>query len=254
MIAHLSTAKTQQFIKDYRLPITATLVFLVMLLSILMVRIYERSALADVLPGKNDSGQDYAALLSSDKADEFKKNDITPEEQAKQEEAKKTESSIASNFTVSPGGDSAPSTTTPPADQGNGGGGTTTPPPTVPPAPSQPFSSEVVNLGLDSTSGPFRCGSGLLSTENCKSYTFKGTIRVLGGPGNVTYGWHYVAPGAPPNQEPPINFYVSGSGETLLQRTKVITLSCNNQGVLNVNLYTSSPSQSNKPFSIPHNC
>lgn len=197
MLSLNSTVRTDRFIKDYKMPINATLVFLAILVALLLLRIYEQSVLAEILPGKNKSGKDYATLLSTDKVDGVTKNDVKEEEQAKQEEQKKTETAASANtFTVSSGGSSGTTSptdgggTTPPPDTG-GTGGTTTPPPTSPP-PNVPLRVEEVTVTLESKKS---CPAPAASPPPCWEYTFKGIIRTWGTvSGLVNYQWQHGPP------------------------------------------------------------
>lgn len=239
----------RQFAKDYRLPIQATTLFIVIVLMMLFVRFYELSVLAGVLDGGSNKSQDYASLLSVDKNDELNKNEVNEKGAAVASEPKKSISSDKESapLTVSPGGSggTAPSSVSNPTASPTLGGSAVTsapapaPGPTSPDPPespsSQPMTVTVEGVGLESIKD--FCDPSVSGLRKCyKVYTFKGSIKTVDGPGDVTYGWRLTKSGFDQDGS-----FSAGSGETYTYLPKIVRLDCSQPVQFSVRLITKSP-------------
>lgn len=234
---------SSQFIKDYRLPLQATAVFILVLVMMLGARLYDHRALADVLGSKTSNSGDYASLLSNDKADDLSKNDVTTEEAAKKATNSNSTSDSApisatspSNvpFTVSPS-PPPPALVPPEEDDGNE---------TDPPAPL--FTANVESLVLESSSSNCAFINGLMQTCS-KKYIFRASTKTMNGPGKVSYAWL--------GESPSSGEFLVGSGVIYTPVRKEINLPCNPQKnfVVQFKINSPNPSESN-PLPIDHRC
>lgn len=243
---------TRQFVKDYRLPLQATVLFIILLILMLFVRFYEQSILAGVLNGTNNKGQDYATLLSVDKSAELNKNEVNDRGAPVNTEANKSASNKSpAPLTVSSSGPGDTTTT----QQGSGltpsTGGSTAPglAPGDSPAPLEPFMVSVEGVGLESAYKV--CEPSFTTISKCsKIYTFKGMIKGINGPGNVGYGWRFTLPIFDED-----GTFQAGTGETLTTLGKIIKLDCAQPVQFAVKLVTKSPNaDQSSPVGVTHNC
>lgn len=248
----------RQFTKDYRLPLQATALFIIIVLLMLLLRFYEQSVLAGVLDSGSNKSRDYASLLSVDKNDDLKKNDVN---EAANPEATVTDKPVSSStasapLTISPsgGGGNSPTsstgTSTPPAPSPGGTTPPAPPPPAEPPPPpAEPFTASIEDIGLESQHQI--CETSLTSLNKCyKVYNFKGEIKTLNGPGEVGYGWRSSLSSA--NED---GKFSVGSGETFTPLGKVIKLACDQPLQFGVRLIIRSPnSVQSDTVNVSHKC
>ncbi len=254
----LNHLRLKQFIKDYNLPLQTTAVFIAVILVLLFIRNHERSILADVLASQTNGGQDYAALLSNDKVDDLKKNEVAENEQLSSPTSS-AGGDTSTPFTVTPNSTSPTTTATTTTTSTT----TTTQEPTTPPSGGTtttqpaPFSASIVQFRHENTS-PLQCptggsgGSGQGNgTQNCyKIYYFSATVKTINGPGNVGYGWESNVDWGDGSG----NFAV-GSGETFTPLIKQVPMPCTQTTPLKLQLYLVSPNQaSSETLTITHSC
>lgn len=212
----------KQFLKDYRVPLEATIVFIIIILFMLFTRTVDRLALADVLGSKTDS--DYATLLSKDRDDEFKKNDVSTADET--EVATTPSPTTSTPFTVNPNTVSVD----PPVDTGGE-------PEPVPPFSAQidgPLVLEGTNIECSGTSGN--------NLECYKRYIFRAKIFAQNGPGMIAYSWQGSVQEA--NEE---GSFDVGSGESYTPLHKIVVLPCQLPMAFEIELKLTQPtaSQSN---------
>ena len=227
---------TRQFIKDYRLPLQATFLFILIVLILLTTRTFARLSTADILGSNTGGSNDYAAFLSKDKAEDLIKNDQSIQEVTKPvvtpttNTTHNTESNAPTPFTITP---SPPPTNTPPL-------------PGSPPEPKEPFSAEVNQLILEGTF--LECPNVSGNIEDCfKRYVFKAEIRAVNGPGNISYSWVSNLPEAIED-----NSFSVGSGETFTPLYKTIILACNKPSMFTMQLKLTAPKIANSSVLEQH--
>ncbi len=223
--------------KEYSLPILVSLVLLLLFGSIYALRASERASLADWFYGIAGGGDGYSTLLSQDKTDEFKKNDVNGEPVAPQNSPGQTSSAASpGSFTVNPSGSL---TTT--------GGGTTTP--TTPPSVPAPFSASIAYFQQDSES--LVCIDQIVNKNRCsKKYVFGAGIRTLNGPGAVSYAWQSNLASASQSGS-----FSAGGGEVNTPLQKTIEISCRETGNYTLQMVVTSPTQTQSGvLPISHNC
>lgn len=222
-----------QFFKDYRLPLQATLAFVLIVLTMLFVRTLESRSLANVLA--NNTNNDYAALISTDETDEFKQNKT---EESGSAVARGPNEPEPPAFTVSPNSEPEPD---PPDDDDDND---------EEPAPPPPFSAEITNLALDNKK--FKCADPNHPTpETCGiEYKFRGEIRAINGPGTVAYAWKSTVPKA--NKE---GQYSAGSGETFTPVYNLFNLRCDEPQEIRIRLRLNEPNtDASDELRVSHEC
>lgn len=199
--------KIKHFAKDYRVPLLGTGIFVAILLTIILIRTYEKSALADVLPRKTSSTQDYATLLSNDKADKFNKNNVSESSPSTNNNKTQIASNNPSSSNTSSNApsntftdttfnnttvNSSESTSTNPAPPP---ASPTSPPPSQTPPPP-PFSVSITNMFEDTSQNPRNC-----SDQVCQeTLNFKANLAATNGPGVIQYMWGwYLCPSSVTN-------------------------------------------------------
>jgi len=237
----LNLIPKKQFFRDYRLPLEATFLFAVIIAVMLFGRAYDRLALADVLGSTTGNGKDYATLLSNDKADAIKKNDVSSQDNTKTEAS--SSPSATTPFSVSP--------TPPPADPAptdnppDTGGDDPVPPP---PPPPPPFGAVIDNLAME---GAFlECSGGTGSTDCSKRYVFKAVVHAYNGPGSIVYSWQ----GTRPEIYKDGNLTV-GTGETLTPVYRDFRLPCNQPTMFSIKVVITQPYPSqSQTLTMNHFC
>lgn len=216
---------SNQFIKEYKLPLGASFAFVVVLLVLLSNRTINRIAIADVL-GKN-SDNDYSKLLSSDKNDEFKKNDTPNEPVAPETISAPTITN--QTFSVAPN----PSPSPPPTQTDPG---QTVPPPT----PPQPFSANILAVEFIG-SGYVDCNGGEAPPPtNCfKKYLYRAKYRTVNGPGIVNFRWD-----GNPDTIDSSGSFSAPSGENYTFELKEFKLPCTATYTFKLKFIISSPNYS----------
>lgn len=223
----------KQFARDYILPLSMTIVFLLSVASVAYVRANEKVEIAELPASSAITGQDYAKLLSGDKQDNFSKN--APGSDVSSAESRAS-TPTEDTFTIDPGSeDGSPST-----GGGTNGGGSTTP---------APFSASA--LDLVATTNSLQCSTPKFNKNKCsKTYSFAAHIRTFNGPGQVSYNWQSNVSGASSE-----GGYSAGSGTVSTPLGKEITVQCNQEGTYNLQLLVSSPSSvRSNVISFAHSC
>lgn len=224
---HVKLAPKNQFLKDYSLPLKATLVFVLTILVMAFIRTQENRSLHNVL--SNSLGNDnYAALVRTDAVESFNKSDIALQD----DDTAPGNNGDSSVFTVSPTAPSPGGGSLPPDGNGNAN-----PPP--PPPPPAPFEAMIDSLVLES--GKVECTEGVISRVNCvKRYKFRGVVRAMNGPGLVSYSWLSSVPAA----EKDGSFSV-GSGESYTPLFNEFSLPCSEPQDFNIQLRLHQPNSDN---------
>lgn len=213
---------TKRFVKDYRLPLEATLLFILTVLVMLFARNFDRLALADVLGNKTGAGSDYAKLFSNDKVDDLKKNEVGIQENGNE----KSTGAIAS---------AAPAVTTPFTISPNPPPPNVPPPPGSPPGPTPIFSASIQGLVFEGSY--MECaGIGENNQECSKRYVFRAGVRAENGPGTIAYSWESTVAEAQEN-----GGFSVGSGETFTPLRKDIKLPCSQPRMFSLQLVLSQP-------------
>lgn len=243
--------QAKYFIKDYKVPLSATAVFVLVVLALFLLRNYDRSVLAESLSGEGSGGKDYATLLSKDKADGFNKKNLTAEEKTDLTNPSPTAASqrpsTSPSFTVT---GPSQSTTTPPA--GSTPSATTTPPPTSGDSPpTASFTADVTGLREDGAS-PVECKVSTIPTSSqcVRRYHFTAEVEAYNGPGTVAYEWRISVPGSSTGS------FSAGSGESLTLLNKVVVISCSTpSGPFKIQLGVTNPNQSkSNDLEVMHDC
>lgn len=238
----------RHFAKEYSLPLIITTIFLILIVVALMIRVSQRSALADLLAGVTSPGQDYGTLLSKDKASDLKKNENTnlPDAVAPAGSPSSltinprgTTSTASGSSTGSSTGGTSGSSTTGGGGASTGGGST----------PAPVFGVSIASFQQDSAT--LDCATPKPKVQTCsKVYVFSSGVRTQNGPGTVNYSWRSNLASAIENG----GFAAgSGSGQTTLQKT--ITIACTDPSSFSLQLEITSPSLTQSAtINVNHNC
>lgn len=232
---------TPQFLRDYKLPLRATAVFIVLLSVMGVTRTFDYLALDDILGDATSQGTDYASLLSSDKTDELQKNNVEEETaSAAQPEPSAPTVTTVNNTPQTPA--TAPS------------GGTTTQDDDEESTPSSgPFTVDVSSFSFKTApSGPFPCSTS--SGQLCKFYDLTAGVKSFNGPGTVRYRFAWRSSSNSGNTEQ--GSYNAQSGEGFAKIDQRFTLSCNlAPGPYRFSFYTTDPTNDTLPeLVVDHNC
>ncbi|HUP26392.1 MAG TPA: hypothetical protein VM124_01955 [Candidatus Limnocylindrales bacterium] len=244
IIKTILPSSARQFAKDYRLPLAATLAFIIIALSLFIGRLHERSALGQILAVKNSAGQDYAGLLSNDKADDFQKNDVSSEvnsDPASQTKPTTTGSSPTTAAAPTSGTSETVAVTPPTTSSGSG---------TLTPTPVGPFTAAITAFKQDQAA-TLQCPGGSVTnlTKCTKTYSFAATIQTANGPGTVKYNWKYSVNGSSNGEFTA----VSGTNSTTLHNT--ITLNCKDAGTFSAQFLLTNPSAAqSQALQVTHSC
>lgn len=254
----VSNSRFKQFVDDYKIPLTATLLFAVVLGSIFGVRTYERSILAATLTQAKSISYDYASLLSGDTQNSGNSTNLVNTENAPRspDDDGSTSNSQASAavFTVTPtnnsqggvepsqNGGTTPKPDTPPPSGDNGG---------ATPSPALPFNASISSLGQEGNP-QLNCsniGGALFTSRLCsRKYSFAASIRAVHGPGTVGYAW-----GSSTGLNTTSSFSVS-AGETFTTVRTQLEVSCDAPGQFTIQIKLTSPTQSTQALSVSHSC
>lgn len=243
-------SNAKQFIRDYRLPLAASVSFVAIVLFLFFGRLHERAVLGQILSVKNTPGQDYANLLSKDKADDFKKQDVGGDDlKNPSASSQPSGSSVTASIPVqgtSASGSATTTTTTPTVTVVSG---TTTPPTTVvPPAPPA-FTATITDFRQDQAP-LLQCSTGGFNLAKCsKKYTFVASVKTANGPGSVAYDWRYSVNGSNNGS------FAAASGTAIKTLNTELTLDCKNPGSFTAQFVVTSPAfVQSQPLQINHSC
>lgn len=148
MLAKIITFSRLRLIeKDYRTPIIATCLFLILVAVLLGLKLHDHAIVSQVLSQNSSTGQNYAELLSRDKVDKFDGSQVDTTDAP--DNSASTKSAASSSTTFKTGAGSTTSSA-PSASSGGGGssGGTGSTP-----APVQvvPFSAAITSFHEEKT-------------------------------------------------------------------------------------------------------
>jgi hypothetical protein len=254
--------RLKRFYREYRLPSIATMVFLVLLLSLAAVRQLERTSLLALRNEVSEGGNGYSLLLSADQSDQFSRNDTTENEQPNQSDSQNDSAdsnstqSTSNAFTVIDGSSTTTTSNNTSGTSNNtgsgstGGSGTssgsgnnTVPQPDPFTTKIDSFSQGAVSLQCTNTSKP--------NKGSCsKVYTFTAGIQAINGPGLVSYAWQSNI-----DTGNGTGSYTAGAGSTLTSVNKAITLICTKNTSFTIQFAILSPVFSNSnTISVNHNC
>lgn len=237
VIKTIFPSHAREFVKNYRTPIAVTVIFIGTVITLFIGRLYERSALTQILAVRNSSGQDYATLFSKDKAEEFQRRDVSADDNAG------TQASINNSAT----GNNSTSNT------GNASSSTpvNNPPVSNNPAPAV-FTVSISDFRQDQ-SPALQCTGGSvggISLGKCsKTYSFAASVQAQNGPGSVAYNWLYSVSGSSNGT------FSAGNGSSLTVLHNTVTLSCKDPGIFTAAFSVSSPNAArSQSLQINHSC
>lgn len=246
----------KRFYRAYKLPTIATIVFLLIVISLSAVRQLERTSLLALINDVTDGGQRYSSLLSSDQVDEFIRNDTSEQNVGSSEsvdqsvsesaQSNSTPFSLENNDASSPSSVSTNTGTESESDEEN----TSTNDNETPGVPSLPFESSIASFNRNVTilqcNNPSKRNKGTCS----KVYSFNSDINTFNGPGSVSYSWQSNIDSGNGNG----NFSV-GMGSSITSVSKQVTLGCNKDTSFTLQLSVLSPNtSSSNTITINHNC
>lgn len=222
--------RTRRFVQEYSWPVIMTGVFLILVFAAALLRVSQRSSLANLLASVTSAGQDYGTLLSQDKTEELKKNNDA------QQSTTGTSPASPTAFSVSPNGN--PAVTSNPSFPTNGG----SPVAVV-------FNAAITSFQQDSVT--LECTTPKPKLQTCsKRYVFSGGIRTSNGPGSVTYGWRSNLQTVVEDRT-----FSVGGGEVVTPVQKIITLPCTSASSFSLQLTLLSPSSTqSQVLNTNHNC
>lgn len=179
--------KIKKLLRDFKVPVTGTLIFLLCLCGLLFIRHQERVAVVGLAKDNPLINSGKSRLISKDQALALTQNNQTAVAESTKQTTSTSSSSSSQTPRTSQGSSSSGGGTSP-------GGGTTTPPDTgggsLPPTPppSEPFSVDIIKLDYNRAMGSSPTSGG--NTSSCTvMHQFTGIIRGNNGPGAFTYHW-----------------------------------------------------------------
>lgn len=237
---------------NYRIPLFATILFLLLIIVFASIRQFERTSLIGLINQVSNGSGGYADLLSTDEAQQFIRNDTTELEgedsnqiNAGSDSSDSTQSTSTS-FVIDPG------ETPTPAD-GPGGGGTNDPDNSDEsdndPVPT-PFSAEIDSIRRVSTL--LQCKNAGRPNKNfcSKVYSFSASIQTKNGPGSVSYSWQSNNSAGSGNGD-----FNAGLGNSVTTISKQITLECKSPTDFSLLVVLISPnSTASNAENVSHNC
>ena len=220
------TLDAKKFSKIYNVPLTATVIFALLVAGATFVRISQRASLADWLAVATNAGKDYGTLLSQDKPDKTEQDDDNSQQLAQAPVGTST------SFAISPNNQ--------PAINFSPSGGTTQ---------LSVFSVAIAYLQPNGVS--LTCSTPKPKPQTCsKQYLFNGGIRTQNGPGTVSYSWRSSIQGASENHS-----FLASNGEVLTPLQKIITLPCDMASTFTLQLAVLSPTLvQSAVLNTNHNC
>lgn len=222
----------RHFVKDYSLAVVLTLAFIFLISVASLVRVSQKSSLAELLANATTVSQDYDSLISIDTSEPVQRGDISGDPGAN-----RTPVGTRTSTTLNSGGTGGISS---PNQQNNNGSNA---------APSQPFAASI---------GAFRQDDVLLecSTQNpnkahcAKRYVFGASVSTQNGPGTLSYGWRSNFAGA--NED---GSYTAEAGSSSRTLQKSISIPCLDTGNYSMQFVIISPTQvQSAVLTINHNC
>ena len=241
--------RMKRFYRDYRLPSIASMAFLILLLSFVVIRQFERTSLIALRNEVTDSDNGYSLLLSDDQKDQFTRNDTTETDQPNQ-------SSTSNNTPTNSGSTQSTSPITivneSPVTSGNGGsggggstgggGGAVTEP--------EPFAASINSFTQGNVtlqcSNPSKPNKGSCS----KLYTLNAGIRTLNGPGTVNYTWQGTADAVSTSGS-----IQASESDAITNVSKGVTIVCTKVSTFTLRFTITSPTTSNSnTITVNHNC
>lgn len=243
--------------QNYRIPLIASSIFIILVLSFGVVRQLQRTSLLSLINRATNGTDDYATLLSADQTDEFVRDDTSEPERDTNGtiiSSSNSTQSTSTSFTVnedtsnsnsgsssgSSGGSSSGGSGGGSSGSGGSGGGDTEPPPPFS-ASIDSFSQGTTKLDCKNPSNP--------KIGNCsKVYSFNARVSTKNGPGTVAYRWQSSQGGSSGSLS-------AGEGSTITAVTREITIECKSPTVFTIQFSITSPSISNSDIlSVVHAC
>jgi hypothetical protein len=222
--------RIRQFVQDYGLPMIATVLFLILVISGLFIRDLRHISVAGIVESLDSQGVGYGKLLSNDKT-----GDLTVD----------TENSInsgSSGSTTPPRGtsNSFSVNTNNPSGGGSSGGGS---------AVAAPFAATVTSF--DQGAVTLQCTKSNPKPQWCsKRYAFSAGIRSQNGPGTVSYSWRSTIASA--TQDGSVSV---GTGVVLTAMSKTITIPCDQPTSFTLQFVILAPGFTQSAVkNINHNC
>lgn len=230
---------SNQFIRDYKLPMVISVVFILVVSLLLINRTINKIALAEVFSKTNSN--DYNNLLSNN-SDNTKTSSNTTADQQEADKPANTPFSIAPSPTTPPTiQDPLPSPNNPPNQPA--------PPPTPPP---MPFGVSVQSLSFVGSELIYcSSGPGGANTPCYRKYFYKSKLQTYNGPGTVKYRWEGTFDEINSNGS-----YSAGSGDQITTLNKDFQIPCSvPQQTFYIRFLTTEPNESSSaPLSQYHDC
>lgn len=220
-------ARPRQFVKEYGLPIIATVLFLMLVISGVYIRDLQHISVAAIIENLDSSGVGYGKLLSNDKTSQLTVDN---------------ENSIASGSATTSRGTSSSfsvNTNTPARSGGSSSGG----------GVSAPFTATIASFEQGGIT--LQCSKSNPKPQWCaKQYAFSAGVRSQNGPGSVSYGWRSTIGSAV--QDGSIS---AGASIVLTSLSKAITLPCDQPTNFTLQLVILTPGFTQSSVkTINHNC
>ncbi len=243
--------RLKRFYRDYRLPSIASMAFLLLLLSFVVIRQFEQTSLIALRNEVSDSDDGYSLLLSDDQKDQFTRNDTTESGQPNQSSTPNSSTNESGSTQTTTPTTTVVNTPTPTGSGGSGsgsggntggGGGTVTQP--------KPFEASINSFSqgnvLLQCSNPSKPNKGSCS----KVYTFNAGIQTLNGPGTVTYTWQ-----SSTDIGSTSGSLLASEGSANTNVSKSVTIICTKVSSFTIQFTIASPVASNSStISVNHNC
>lgn len=259
IVKNISAHEFKSQVKNFRLPLLATAIFIMLAASLIWLRLHERNVLSELFSRNKAQGQNYAALLSRDRTDEFVKNKTKNDSQGgssirgnQSASTPSTETSTTDNANPATVTSSSPPTTTSPQPSvvvSPSNPTSPTPPPPPPPPPSITSFNAKFYLFQHSTTMPVTCDGGSTSNNCYRIYRFDAVIHYTSGPGTVKYTWRNSKTGDK-NES-----FVAGAGEDYIHVFTETQISCNLPGSFTAQALITSPNaESSDIVTLNHAC
>lgn len=266
--AMVAIARAKRAARGYKIPLIATTVFVAIILTLGVVRQFQKTSLLTLISRATNGGESYSTLLSIDESEEFTQDDTTEperndsgtivsrgdsaqttstpftfsEETTSSSSGSSSSGSSGSGSGSSGGGGSSGSGSGSGSSGGGDSGGDDMPPP--------PFSASIASFAQGSTTlqcnNPSKPKLGTCS----KVYSFAARISTNNGPGTVSYSWQSSQSSGSGGGS-----LSAGEGSAITSVSRDITLPCNKPDSFTIQFTISSPSvQNSNIISVNHNC
>lgn len=242
-------SRFKKFTAEYRLPVIASAIFLLIVSVFGVQRQFERRSLLELINTVSANENGYSNLISADQIDQFTRNDTSESEEALNQTLTNDDSTRNANVNSTQNTSASfpinNDDWSNDGGSGSGDGGSGSDPPPSPPfaASIESFAQTNVTLQCNNPSKPKK---GTCS----KVYGFSAGVRSSNGPGAVSYTWQSDADGGSGSGS-----FSAASGTSVTALSREVVLACNKSSSFSMSFIINAPSQvASNNINVSHNC